>query len=92
MVEVQEITLIEDDVDIQNHLEKTLVLHNDDYHTFDYVIEALVDVCNHSLEQAEQCTYLVHYRGKSEVKKGAMRILKPMKEALVGRDLRATID
>ena len=69
-----------------------LVLHNDDVHTFDYVIESLIDVCKMEATQAEQCTFLVHYKGKCDVKKGSFEILKPFKEGLIDRDLNATID
>lgn len=72
--------------------ENFLTLHNDDVHTFDYVIDALVDICNHAYEQAIQCTMLVHYKGKCDVKKGAFDALKPLKDALTERKLNATID
>lgn len=72
--------------------EKFLILHNDDVHTFDYVIDALIDICEHGYEQAIQCTYLVHYKGKCDVKKGSRAELKPMKDALTERELNATID
>jgi ATP-dependent Clp protease adaptor protein ClpS len=42
--------------------------------------------------QAEQCTYLVHYKGKCDVKKGAYELLKPYKQGLIERELNATID
>ena len=71
---------------------KFLILHNDDYHTFDYVIDALVEVCDHDIEQAVQCTYLVHYRGKADVKRGTYDFLKPMMTQLKGKDLKATIE
>ena len=51
-----------------------LTLHDDDLHTFEYVIESLIEVCNHDMEQAEQCTYLVHYKGKCEVKKVCQKV------------------
>ncbi len=79
----------------EDHLignERFLVLHNDDYHTFDYVINALIDICDHDFVQAEQCTLLIHYKGKCEVKKGSFSYLRPMKNALVQKDLKATID
>ena len=41
-----------------------LVLHNDDVNTFDFVIDCLIEICKHTLEQAEQCTILIHYKGK----------------------------
>ena len=69
-----------------------LILHNDDVHTFDYVIDSLIQICEHAYEQAVQCTFLVHYKGKCDVKKGGFEILKPMKDALIERKLNATID
>lgn len=54
-----------------------IVLFNDDVHTFDFVIDSLIDVCDHTLEQAEQCTILVHYKGKCSVKSGEYDELKP---------------
>lgn len=68
-----------------------LILHNDDIHTFDDVIEALIDICKHDLIQAEQCTMLVHYKGKCTVKTGSMDVLKPMHEKLIGRSLTSEI-
>jgi ATP-dependent Clp protease adaptor protein ClpS len=70
---------------------KSLVLHNDDYHTFNYVIDALVEICNMERVQAIQCTYLVHYKEKCEVKRGSKSDLLPMRRALSARDLKATI-
>jgi ATP-dependent Clp protease adaptor protein ClpS len=77
---------------IDRSTEKFLVLHNDDYHTFDYVIDALMNICEHDMLQAEQCTLLVHYKGKCDVKKGSYTYLKPMKNALIQKELNATID
>lgn len=68
-----------------------LILYNDDVHTFDYVIDSLVEICNHTLEQAEQCTFLVHYKGKCTVKTGSMKRLKPMHEKLISRELTSEI-
>jgi len=72
--------------------ENFLTLHNDDVHTFDYVIDALIEICEHNYEQATQCTFLVHYKGKCDVKKGSFSDLKPLKDALIDRELNATID
>lgn len=68
-----------------------LVLHNDDVHTFDYVIDCLIEICKHTLEQAEQCTILVHFKGKCTVKTGSMDLLKPMHEKLLSRELTSEI-
>ena len=72
--------------------ERILVLHNDDFHTFDYVISALIDICDHDVLQAEQCTLMVHYKGKCDVKNGSLSYLRTMKNALVQKGLKATIE
>lgn len=72
--------------------ENNLILHNDDEHSFDYVIKALMEICKHDYMQASQCTMITHYKGKCDVKKGIFSNLKPMKDALTERELKATID
>ncbi|NPA68847.1 MAG: ATP-dependent Clp protease adaptor ClpS [Chlorobi bacterium] len=81
-----------EDLKTLNSEDKILMLYNDDYHTFDYVIDALIDICKHEEEQAVQCTYLVHYKGKADVKKGSYEFLKPMMTRLRKKDLKATIE
>jgi len=68
-----------------------IVLFNDDVHTFDYVIDSLINVCEHSLEQAEQCTFLVHYKGKCAVKTGELKELKSKCTQLLNLGLSAEI-
>jgi ATP-dependent Clp protease adaptor protein ClpS len=70
---------------------KKLVLFNDDFNTFDFVIESLMEVCEHDFLQATQCTYLVHYKGKCDVKCGELEKLLPKKRALINRGLKAEI-
>ncbi len=77
-------------VDREN--QRFLTLHNDDIHTFDYVIDALIDICKHSAVQAEQCTMLIHFKGKCAVKEGSFKILKSMKDRLIQKELEVTID
>jgi ATP-dependent Clp protease adaptor protein ClpS len=69
-----------------------LIVHNDEVNTFDWVIQALIDVCKHTTEQAEQCSYLIHYKGKYAVKHGSLSTLKPMKDAITERGISATIE
>lgn len=71
---------------------KDLVLYNDDYNTFDHVIDTLVAVCKHTSEQAEQCAYITHYRGKCSIKKGEYIKLKPIKEEINNRGLNSVIE
>ena len=68
-----------------------IILFNDDIHTFDYVIDALIDVCEHNYIQAEQCTVLVHYKGKCSVKTGEYEELKPKCTKLLQLGLSAEI-
>ena len=67
------------------------VLFNDEVNTFDYVIDSLIEVCDHTLEQAEQCTLLVHYKGKCTVKTGEYNDLKPRCSQLLTKGLSAEI-
>jgi ATP-dependent Clp protease adaptor protein ClpS len=70
----------------------SLVLWNDDHNTFEWVIETLIDVCNHSTEQAEQCAILIDSKGKYAVKQSSYEILKPMCDAITERGINATIE
>lgn len=68
-----------------------IILYNDDVNTFDHVIETLIDVCEHTPEQAEQCSLIVHYKGKCTVKTGAYDDLKPRCTRLLQAGLSAEI-
>jgi ATP-dependent Clp protease adaptor protein ClpS len=74
----------------EGHLNE-IVLFNDEVNTFDHVIETLVDVCKHSYEQAEQCSLLVHYKGKCTVKTGVYEELEPQCSQLLKAGLNAEI-
>ncbi|MFM7310255.1 MAG: ATP-dependent Clp protease adaptor ClpS [Flavobacteriales bacterium] len=78
-------------VEVDASAENKLVLFNDDVHTFDFVIESLVQICGHELLQAEQCAVIVHYNGKCIVKEGTFKKLEPMCTALLDRGLTAEI-
>lgn len=69
-----------------------LVVWNDEVNTFEWVIETLVEVCKHSVEQAEQCAYIIHFKGKYSVKQGSYEDLKPMCDAITERGIGATVE
>jgi ATP-dependent Clp protease adaptor protein ClpS len=71
---------------------RTLILHNDDVHTFDYVIEALVKICRHEYVQASQCASITHFNGKCDIKRGVFSDLKILKDALTDIELTVTIE
>ncbi len=79
------------DVLEQEVLQHEIILFNDDVNTFEFVINSLIDVCEHTSEQAEQCTYLVHYKGKCAVKTGEYDELKPRCTRLLNLGLSAEI-
>jgi len=82
---------VNEEVDTLEDSGCTLVLWNDDVHTFDYVIKALVDICRHTVEQAEQCAILVHCHGKCAIKHGSYSELLPMHTALLDKQLTSEI-
>ncbi|MCH7524601.1 MAG: ATP-dependent Clp protease adaptor ClpS [Bacteroidetes bacterium] len=84
---ISEDILLEEKVIKQNEI----VLFNDDVNTFDYVIEMLINVCEHTTEQAEQCAIIVHYKGKCTVKTGELKDLKPRCSKLLEAGLSAEI-
>jgi len=69
-----------------------IILHNDDYNTFDHVIQCLMTICGHELEQANQCAHIVHFNGKCDVKYGDLEKLSIMKEKLTNAGLSATLE
>ncbi|OIN59406.1 ATP-dependent Clp protease adaptor ClpS [Arsenicibacter rosenii] len=68
-----------------------LVVFNDDINTFDHVIDTLIDVCGHTPEQAEQCTLIIHYKGKCTVKNGSWDELVPMRNEICRRGISAEV-
>ena len=81
-----------EEIDILEEKFHNLIIWNDDVNTFDWVIAALIEICDHSQEQAEQCAMFIHFKGKYGVKKGDFNTLKPMCESLLERSINATID
>ena len=69
-----------------------LIVLNDDYNTFDWVIECFMEVLNHTSEQSEQLAWIVHTKGRASVKLGPFEELKPLKDALTDRGLNAIIE
>ncbi|MCF8274283.1 MAG: ATP-dependent Clp protease adaptor ClpS [Flavobacteriaceae bacterium] len=85
--QTSEATLLNDKLVSQ----KEIILYNDDVNTFDHVIETLIHACEHTPEQAEQCSLIVHYNGKCTVKTGPYSDLKPRCSKLLEAGLNAEI-
>ncbi|MGB3142572.1 MAG: ATP-dependent Clp protease adaptor ClpS [Maribacter sp.] len=84
---ISEELLLEEEAIKQNEI----VLFNDEVNTFDHVINTLISVCEHSPEQAEQCSLIVHYNGKCTIKTGEYDDLKPRCSKLLQAGLSAEI-
>lgn len=83
--------ILVDDVISSGELAELIVL-NDDYNTFEWVIECFMDLLKHTSEQAEQSAWIIHTKGRASVKLGVFEVLKPYREALVDRGLNAIIE
>ena len=68
-----------------------LVVFNDDVNTFEHVIDTLIKICNHNPLQAEQCTLLIHHKGKCTVKSGDFEELAGMRNAICDRGISAEV-
>ena len=90
-MDVKELIQPKQRVDVLEKEEKKIVLYNDDVNTFDHVIDMLVATCDHTPVQAEQCSIIVHYKGKCSVKTGDYDDLKPRCSALLEAGLTAEI-
>jgi ATP-dependent Clp protease adaptor protein ClpS len=84
--------LIDTDVMVDEEEPFHLIVWNDEVNTFEWVIETLVEVCQHSYEQAEQCAYIIHFQGKYAVKQGSYDELKPMCNSITDRGIGATVE
>ncbi len=84
-----------EDVDVLEEEKTTdsfnLIVFNDEVNTFEYVIQTLIEVCGHSPNQAEQCTLIIHFRGKCPVKKGDFDTLVPFRNEICRRGISAEI-
>lgn len=90
--QVKEDTDVLEDFSIETDGGHQLVVYNDDVNTFEWVIQSLVEICDHTHEQAEQCAIYIHFKGKYAVKHGAEAELLPMKDALLDRGISATVE
>lgn len=90
--EEDEDVLVMDENDIDTALPAQIVVFNDDYNTFEWVIECFMQVLRHTSEQAEQLALIIHHKGKGSVKTGSKKDLIPLCEALLDRGLSAEIE
>jgi ATP-dependent Clp protease adaptor protein ClpS len=80
-----------DEVEVRDTEGHHLVVFNDDVNSFAFVIETLIEVVGHTPEQAEQCTILIHYKGKCRVKSGTWEELVPLRQEICRRGISAEV-
>ncbi len=90
--ETEEVVIEEEITDEDIGERAQLIVYNDDHNTFEWVIQCFMEVLDHSEEQAEQLSMIIHFKGKATVKTATKRVLKPKKDALVDRGLSAVIE
>ena len=89
-METEVIDVVENKEDLVD--KKSIIIYNDDVNTFDWVIISLIQICGHEPEQAEQCAWTIHLKGKCDVKSGTYEELKPMATELLNRNINAEIE
>lgn len=84
--------LVETDTKSKSSKGKVIILHNDDYNSFDHVEKCLISICGHTSQQAAQCAMIVHYRGKCDIKRGDDNKLKRIYLKLKAELLTVTLE
>lgn len=90
MIKIKKLKKQEDSV-TESGYKFSLILYNDDFNSFDFVIETLMEVCEHTVEQAYQCALIAHHKGKCEVKKGMKEDLKQRRSIMIKKGLSVEI-
>ena len=90
--ELEEVLVEEEIEETDTGDDSQLIVYNDDFNTFDWVIQCFVEILGHSQVQAEQLSMIIHFKGKATVKTAPKSVLKPPKDALCDRGLSAVIE
>ena len=93
---LQEETIVKEKVHVDEKVDKgnkaQLVVYNDDFNTFDWVIKCFIDILQHSFIQSEQLAMMIHFNGKAIVKTGNFKKLNQWRRALSEKGLNAVIE
>ncbi len=68
-----------------------LILFNDHVNEYNYIVNSLIEICNHTPNQAEQCTLIAHLSGKCHIKKDYKSILNSMNEQFISRNIKVEL-
>lgn len=84
--------LAEAGIDYEDQMASKLILLNDDYNSFEHVINCLMKHLKFTFENAERTALTVHYNGRSVIKSGSIDELLPFKKILEEEGLSLTIE
>ena len=87
----KEKTSVTPDLSESKEVVRKLILFNDDFNSFDFIIDSLVEVCQHDIMQAENCALIAHYKGKCPVKNGTVNDLRPIYVEMTNRQITVEI-
>ena len=59
-----------------------ITLYNDDKLSFEYIISCLIQICDHTEIQAEQCAILAHNKGQIDIASGSFNKMYELLESL----------
>ena len=90
--QTQEETFTLDEILVSLKSIHRLILWNDEVNTFDWVIQALMEICGHTQEQAEQRTLIIHYKGSCAVLEGEYEKLHQQCLQILDRGINATVE
>ena len=77
---------------VKDTLSATVLLFNDDCHTFEEVARQIIKATNYSTSKAKRLTWVVHVQGKALVFKGDIQICIKISNTLEEIDLRTRIE
>ncbi len=87
----KEKTSVTPDLKESKEIVRKLILFNDDFNSFDFIIDSLVEVCQHDVMQAENCAMIAHYKGKCSIKNGTVNDLRPIYVEMTNRQITVEI-
>ena len=69
-----------------------VTLYNDDVLSFGYVMACLIQICEHTPMQAEQCAVIAHNKGQVDIASGSFDDMYKIKETLQYVDIKTSLE
>lgn len=72
--------------------QKKVILHNDDYNSFDHVIECVMTICHKSQREAETITWEAHTNGKAVCYEGSLETCETVAQKMDNENLTVSVE